>query len=305
MPYAVYLATENNPAYLAVLQRMQLPSLQVTNVPSEANIVLAAPPLAAKRLHEFINLQWLQSTYAGVDALLQPSLRTDYLLTKVQGIFGQQMAEYVMGLGLYYSREFEVYQRYQQAKHWQPLPYQTVAKQTLVTVGTGSIGSALAKAAKAFDMHVIGVNRSGLKPEGAPFDEIFEISDLPQAIERANWLVNTLPNTPDTYGVFDQTTLSAGQQVLFFNVGRGNAVCLDALQAALESGAVRRAFLDVFDQEPLPSEHPVWLHPRVVITPHIAAPSVPEQVLELFAKNYELWLAGEPLNGTVNPTLGY
>lgn len=303
--HQLYILTEHNACYREAIEALHLPELAITDDRSQATLLLAAPPLAAKCLDEFPRLEWLQSAYAGVDALIAPSLRQDYELTNVKGIFGQQIAEYVLGYTISHYRHFTRYQQQQHHLQWQPHQYQSLNDQVMTILGTGSIGAHLANVATAFGFTVIGVNSSGIPPKHGAFSQTYHINELPAALAQANIVVNTLPNTPSTLGLLGKTTLSHCQQALLFNVGRGKTLVEDELIPLIEAGHIQHAFLDVFANEPLSDTHPFWAHPAITVTPHIAALSFPQQVVDIFAANYALWRDGFQLNHRIDFSKGY
>ncbi|MCG9683987.1 D-2-hydroxyacid dehydrogenase [Vibrio sp. Isolate23] len=300
----VYLLTENNDAYQKQLDALQLPDLAITQMPDEACILLASPPLAAKKLNDFPHLEWMQSVYAGVDALATVE-KSDFLLTNVKGIFGQQISEYVLGYLIQHHRHFLHYQESQNQAKWVPKPYQSLSALTLLVLGTGSIGSHLAKTTQAFGIKVIGINRSGIPAMHSPFAETYHIQELESVLSRVDVIVNTLPSTPDTLHILNSQSLSHCRSALLFNVGRGNAICESGLLSAIENQSITHAYLDVFENEPLEAQHPFWHHPAITVTPHIAALSFPEQVVEIFAENYQRWRDGFSLINEVDLEKGY
>ncbi|GAK86661.1 D-3-phosphoglycerate dehydrogenase [Vibrio ponticus] len=301
----LYILTEQNDHYRQLVESYNLPNLEITQDKQDAQILLAAPPLLAECLDEFTSLEWVQSVYAGVDALVKDSLRQDYLLTNVKGIFGQQIAEYVLGYTIAHYRHFLEYREQQANKDWHPIPYTGLDSQTMVIVGTGEIGSHLAKTAKAFGLKVIGVNTRGIPKPDSPFDDIYHIDELPNAIASANIVVSTLPETPDTRGIFNKQSFALARSILFFNVGRGTSINQAALLESLDKNKIAHAFLDVFEQEPLAHYHPYWSHPNITVTPHIAAVSFPEQVVKIFADYYLDWEQGYTLHNTIDFSKGY
>ena len=301
----LYIATEHDDTYVQLILNQDLPDLEITQNPESAEIVLASPPLIADRLDEFTQLDWLQSTYAGINKLTQPNLRHDYTLTNVKGIFGPAIAEYVLGYTISHFRHFFHYHQQQQQQNWQPQLYTSLTDKTMVVLGTGSIGSHLAQAASAFGIHTIGVNRTGIPPKHEAFKDTFHINELEAALKQADIVVNTLPSTAETYQLLNQTTLSYCSKVLLFNVGRGESIDNKALLLAIKNRWVEHAFLDVFEHEPLSQDHPFWKLPQVTITPHIAALSEPRQVVEIFAENYKQWRDGFTLNHVIDFDKGY
>ena len=150
-----------------------------------------------------------------------------------------------------------------------------------------------------------GVNSSGIPPKTSPFKHTFHISELHSVISDADIIVNTLPNTPLTENILNKQVLSQAQQALLFNVGRGEALDDQALSDAIASGCIAHAYLDVFREEPLPKESPLWENPKITLTPHIAALSFPCQVFEQFSENYNRWRDGFRLTNLVDFDKGY
>ncbi|WP_390623645.1 D-2-hydroxyacid dehydrogenase [Vibrio mangrovi] len=305
MAHHLYLLTGQNEKYRTLIEEQQIPGLQLTQSKQEATILLADPPLAARSVYEFPALRWLQSTFAGVEALMQPHLRQDYQLTNVKGIFGPAITEYVLGYMIAHYRHFNLYREQQQEKSWLPHTYETLTGKTVVILGTGNIASFLAHSARNMGLVVIGVNRSGQQPESTAFHEVYAVEDIQKALAMANIVVSILPNTASSESLLNLQTLSACQQVLLFNVGRGRTLKEPDLIPAIEEGAVQHAFLDVFITEPLASSHPFWSHPQITLTPHIAATSFPEQVIDIFAENLKLWMQGQPLKYVIDFEKGY
>lgn len=299
------ILTQTDERYYQLFEEASLPGLQLTDNNAEADIVLAAPPLLAKHLSEFPHVDWVQSVYAGVDSLMAPGLRQNYRLTNVKGIFGQQIAEYVLGYTIEHFRHFNTYREQQQNKHWKPHFYQTLAGKKLLILGTGALGNYLAETAAAFKLHTVGVNRTGIPPKGSAFKEVVHNEQMQNRLPEADIIVSTLPATPLTEGMFDTAFFAACQNILFFNVGRGNSVDTPALLDALEQGKVAHAFLDVFINEPISQQCPYWHNPKVTVTPHIAAYSFPEQVYEIFKDNYLRWYDGFQLQYQVDFSKGY
>lgn len=173
----------------------------------------------------------------------------------------------------------------------------------MTILGTGSIGQHLALVAKAFGMRTLGVNTSGHAV--AEFDQTWPLEQMSKALADAHVVVCTLPATPHTRHVLNETTLANCQNALLINVGRGSNLCTSGLNTALAKGHVRCAILDVFETEPLPAGHWLWTHPQVRITPHIAAPSDAGVVCELFLANLQRFLSGQPLAAQVDFNKGY
>ncbi|MCG7490717.1 D-2-hydroxyacid dehydrogenase [Vibrio sp. Of14-4] len=300
----VYLLTEHNEKYQSLLEDKQLTDLEIVTTPCDASILLASPALAVKRLDEFPELEWIQSVYAGVDSIFKAKT-DDFILTNVKGIFGQQISEYIIGYLVQHFRHLPHYHEAQSLSSWQPKSYRTLDGLTMLTLGTGSIASHLAKVAQSFGIKVVGINRSGIPTINSSFDATYHIQELDSILSKADIIVNTLPSTSQTHHILDETSLSHCSSALLFNVGRGDAICEKGLLSALESQSIEHAFLDVFEQEPLDKSNPMWHHPSITITPHIAALSFPDKVIEVFAENYQRWRDGFSLINQVDLTKGY
>ncbi len=291
--------------YLSLFELSDLPDLEICHDLRKADIILADPPLISGLLDQFKSVEWIQSTFAGIDALIKPSLRQNYALTNVKGIFGQQISEYVLGYCIQYFRHFSLYAKQQKQKQWVPHHYSSLTDKVMVILGTGSIGCYLANSARALGFIVHGINRSGISPKESLFEKVFHISEINEAFKQANVIVCTLPNTEQTNALLNANTLSDCNGGLLFNVGRGEVIDNFGLLQALENGSLSHAFLDVFINEPLSQECPYWHHPNITITPHIAALSFPEQVFEQFSENYLLWHDGFSLKNLVDFNKGY
>lgn len=304
-PNKIFLLSEHQSTYQTLLAEKNLPDLSLTDTPNDAQIVLADPPLLSQRLDEFSQLDWVQSTFAGVNTLMSPELRQDYTLTNVRGIFGPLIAEYVIGYCISHYRHFSLYHQQQQNQQWQPHLYTSLQSKKMVILGTGSIGSYLAKTVRAMGIETIGVNRTGIPTSGGEFNQTFHINELTSALKQADIVVNTLPSTPETLYLLNSETLSHLNRAILINVGRGDVLEDKGLLLAIKNRWIEHAILDVFEQEPLPKEHPFWRLPQITLTPHIAALSFPEQVVEVFAENYLNWRDGFTLNYQVDFDKGY
>lgn len=311
--HTLLLLSQDNAEYRTLLQQAYLPGLTILAPEQEADIqaaltkadiLLGEPARLRERLTAAQALKWAQSTYAGVDALLDPDCRQDYQLTNIRGIFGPLVSEYVFAHLLSLTRHLRHYKAQQRLHNWQPIPYQSIHGKTMLIIGTGSIGQHIAHTAKHFGMTVLGISRSGR--EAAGFDHTYQLPALNNVLSRADVVVSVLPSTPQTRGLFDAQRINHFKPgAIFFNVGRGDAVDEGALIQALRHGNVGAAVLDVFTTEPLPTASPLWDMPNVVITPHNSGYSFPEQIVTRFSRNYLRYIEGKPMEGMVDFNLGY
>ncbi|WP_417617072.1 D-2-hydroxyacid dehydrogenase [Oceanisphaera sp.] len=311
--HTLLLLSQDNAEYQTLLQQAYLPGLTILAPEQEADIqaaltkadiLLGEPARLRARLKEARALKWAQSTYAGVDALLDAGCRQDYQLTNIRGIFGPLISEYVFAHLLSFTRHLRHYKEQQRLHNWQPIPYQSIDGKTMLIIGTGSIGQHIAHTAKHFGMTVLGINRSGR--EAAGFDHTYQLPALNNVLPRADVVVSIIPSTPQTRGLFNAERLNHFKPgTIFFNVGRGDAVDEGALIQALRHGNLGAAVLDVFTTEPLPAASPLWDMPNVVITPHNSGYSFPEQIVTRFSRNYLKFIEGKPMEGLVDFNLGY
>mgnify|MGYP001059734819 CR=1 FL=1 len=268
------------------------------------NIILGAPKLIAHILVAANKLQWVQSIFAGVEVLLSPRQRTDYVLTGVKGVFGPLMSEYVFVYILALERHIlEVYEN-QKVRVWKKIPYESLQDKLLGICGLGSIGLHIAQTAKHFGMKVWGYKRSYEEVPG--IDRIFTQSDFKEFLSNPDYIVITLPSTPDTLHLIDYDTIKVMKSsAVLINVGRGSVVSESALVRALEEKLIRGAVLDVFEEEPLPEESRLWALPNVMITPHNSGFSFPEDIVRIFAENYRRFVDKKPLKYIVDFNRGY
>ena len=259
-------------------------------------------------------IRWIQSYSAGVERCVAiPALRErGVLLTNMQRVAGPVMAEHVLALMLAWTRGLNFYIPEQQSARWTrelPPPQRMLALEgkTVLVVGLGGIGIEVAKRASALGMRVTAIRASGR--EGPPFVSYVGLPDeLGKLAAEADFVVNTTPLTPATTGMFDAKFFAAVKPGSFFvNVGRGQSVVQPELIAALRSGRLGGAGLDVTDPEPLPADSPLWKLPNVIITPHVSAQSdVDEDArLAIVAENLRRYVAGERMLSVVDVAKGY
>lgn len=295
--------------YHALIEKARLPDLVIEATPTpDTDILLGGPNLIKKTLASFPALSWVQSTAAGVELLMDSSLRRDYILTNARDVFGRLMSEYVIGYLLAHERQ--IFQRFadQQAKQWNDSNTGVLCGKTIGLLGVGSIGAEVAKTAKFFGMMVRGYTQRSETSEHIdkyyhPLKSNRSLSDFAHGLD---YLVSILPNTKDTRKIVNAELLNVlPPHALFINVGRGSAVDESALLNALNQNRLAGAILDVFEQEPLPQDHPFWGTPNLLMTFHTSAPSLPEDIAKIFIENYKLFIEGKSLKYQVNFERGY
>jgi phosphoglycerate dehydrogenase-like enzyme len=254
------------------------------------------------------SLKWIQSASAGVDSLLFPNLAESHVVvTNARGIYEDSMAEYVLGLMLVMSKGLRAVLDRQGRAEWDHRQTERLERKRVLVAGTGPIGRAIARDCRALRMSVRGVARTA-HPGDADMVEIFGVERLTEAVATADYVVNALPATEETRHVFGQEVFAAmSPRARFVNVGRGSTVDEGALIRELKSGGIAGAALDVFEDEPLPSDSPLWAMPNVIVSPHMAGDAAGwrEAAVELFVRNLERYLTGRPLLNVVDKTRGY
>ena len=254
--------------------------------------------LRAKRL------RWVQNMGAGVERFLIPELPKGVALTRIAGIFGPWMAEYVLGWCLWHTQRTELFRAQQRESRWRQVDPLRLHGAELCIVGLGDIGRTIARAARGVGMRISGVSQSGRKAPGV--DRVYRARDLDKPLASADFVVLTVPLTAATRGLIGARELARMKPSAWLvNIGRGPLVDEGALLEALSGKRIGGAILDVFDEEPLPVDHPLWKFENVVITPHISGPSTPDEIGPIFDDNLRRYLTRRPLRYQVDRKRGY
>lgn len=280
-----------------------------------ADFIIADPTLIGNKelLQLATKCKWLQSTFAGNDALLKLNKEMkapNFIITKLSGVFGKHISEYVLQQIINHERQFLKLHYAQKASKWvrdENYNYRTLDEITLGVMGYGDIGKHVCKTAKCFDMKVNLLKKTKSIVEHV--DQVFYVDDREQFskfFELNDYIVNILPSTHETRGLLNGDVLkSCKEGAVFINVGRGDIIDEDHLLNALENKWIKGAVLDVFQQEPLPTTSKLWNHPNVVITPHCSAMSFPRDICNLFYENLQLFNEKKPLKYVVDWEKGY
>lgn len=265
------------------------------------------PAALARTIRANPRLQWVQVMAAGGGAQvkaagLEPGELERVAFTTSAGVHGSTLAEFaVFGL-LAGAKDLPRLQATQQRHEWEDRwEMRHLDEMTVLVVGLGGIGAAVASRLSAFGGTVWGTSRSGTPVDG--LDRVVPLAELPDAVGEVDAIIVTLPGTAQTEHLIGEELLSRAKPgVIVVNVGRGSVIDERALLAELDSGRVAYAALDVFEQEPLPADSALWDHPRVLVSPHTAALSRQEdaRIARLFADNARRLLDGEPLRNAVD-----
>ncbi|HRX79548.1 MAG TPA: D-2-hydroxyacid dehydrogenase [Pirellulaceae bacterium] len=303
----------------------------VANVNDEATAIEAIQDadaffgkLTPAMLAASTKLRWVQSPTASLEHYVFPELVTHpCTLTNMRGLFSDVIADHVFGYILCFARNLHTYLRQQMARHWEPIggeqartsfsagpgvvsamdrAHMHLSDCTIGIVGLGAIGSEIARRSKAFGMQVLAVDPvRAEKPEEV--DALWPLERLADLLEQSDFVVIAAPHTPATAGMFNRATIQQMKRSgHLINIGRGVIVKLDDLCEALAAGEIAGAALDVFEQEPLPAEHPLWNFENVIITPHVAACSVhiAERHVEVLLENIRRFVTGKTLRNVVS-----
>src|SRR5499425_3143584 len=253
-------------------------------------------------------LRWLQAPQAAPPAgWYYPELITHpVLVTNFREIYNDHIGAHIMAFVLAFARDLHRYLPQQARREWRPAPLDTgvvhLSEATALIVGVGGIGLEAARLAAAFGMKVIGVDARRTDPP-AGVAELHPPGALDALLPRADFVILTVPHTPATEGFMNRARFQKMKRTAFFiNIGRGKTTRLDDLVAALRAGEIAGAGLDVFEEEPLPADHPLWTMPGVLITPHTAGfgPHLDERRLEILLDNCRRFAAGQPLRNVVD-----
>lgn len=274
-------------------------------------------------------LRWVQSPTASLEHYVFPELvEHPCTLSNMRGLFSDVVADHVLGLVLCFARNLPQYIRQQQQGLWSPvgdakfvtnfvigpgtvLPFdrthQHLSDCTLGVVGVGHIGGEILRRAAAFRMKLLGVDPQARSVPGI-LEEVWPIERLPELLKSSDYVVIAAPHTPETNKLFRRALIAQMKKTgILVNIGRGAIVDLDDLTEALRAGEIGGAALDVCNPEPLPSDHPLWRMPNVIITPHVAAasPRIAERHLETLLENIRRFVKGEPPKTQVDKRLWY
>ena len=259
------------------------------------------------------NLRWLQASMAGAGEVAKKAglLETDVVVTTASGVYSGPLAEFVVMAMLQHAKNLDRLRRDKAEKVWRQTYNDTLEGKTLCVVGMGNIGRAIAERVRPFGTRVLGVKRTVREDDPARVlaDELYSTDRLRDVLAGADFVVVTLPDTPETRHLVDADAIAAMKPGAYFaNVGRGSVVDEGALVEALQSGHLSGAALDVFEVEPLPQESPLWELENVIVSPH-ATDMVPslinERQTDLFCDNLRRYLEGEPLVNVLDKRLLY
>ena len=256
------------------------------------------------------NLQWFHYVHAGTERFRSLRLPEGALFTNGSGAFGVMLAEHMLAGILAHVRQLPHYSKLQREHRWErQWKESTLEGKVALILGTGDIGSEIAKRLEAFDMIVLGIRRT---QEDLPyFDEIHPMQHLDQLLPLADVVVCALPGGDATIGLLNKFRLRKMKpNAILANCGRGSLIVTEDLVEVLREGHLGGCVLDVMDPEPLPADHPLWDMENVILTPHIGGlgfghvAETSDKIYRLAAKNLARFLSGEPLLNIADPIVG-
>lgn len=277
----------------------------------QAHIIIGEPTYDMMKAAS--RLEWLQITFAGVDYYTKSKdFPEKVFFTNMTGAFGQSISEYVLAMVLSLYKKLHIYRDQQTKEIWEDCGQErTPVGKTVLIAGVGDVGGAVAVLMKKFDCYTIGIRMfAGHKPEY--LDELYTMEPLDTLLPRADIVVNCLPSTAKTKGLFNEERIGLMKSdALFVNMSRGDLVDTMALVRALENGRISGAALDVTDPEPLPDEHPLWHCKNAIITPHISGvcfghlEETQNKIIDICADNLSRYANGQELLNEVDMKAGY
>jgi phosphoglycerate dehydrogenase-like enzyme len=259
-------------------------------------------------------LKWVHTSAVAVETICLPELfGRGIVVSNTRGVQAVPIAEHVMAVALAFAKQLPFALAQQRDARWaqneftgERLPW-LLKGRTLGVIGVGTIGSEIASRAAAFGMRVVAMRRrAGADTPG--IDRVYGAGQLGEFLSQCHVLVIAAPLTPETHAMLGAAQFAElPKGAIVINVGRARIIDTDALMQALESGHLGGASLDVFPQEPLPADHPLWTMPNVILTPHTSGfrHGHWDEVVDFFAENIERFQRGEPLKHQVSPELGY
>jgi glyoxylate/hydroxypyruvate reductase A len=273
---------------------------QIEQVIDQADIIFSGHTFPAELIPGARNLKWVQSMAAGVENYARSKLLPpNVLFTKIKGVFGPMMSEYVVGYILAITQNMRRTFTNKGKKRWEPFVPDSIRSKIVGVMGLGSVGAHI-----AYQVHLMGPTVIALEEQEKRLPYIsqeYSLTEIEAFLNRADFVVVTIPLTNATEGILGEKEFAMMKKNAYLiNVSRGPLVQEEALLNALKRGTIAGAVLDVFREEPLPPNHPFWDLDNVIITPHISGPGIPEEVAKTFIRNLKRFEEGKRLEGVVD-----
>jgi phosphoglycerate dehydrogenase-like enzyme len=266
----------------------------------EADIIFSGSTFPVNFLRKAKKLKWVQSMSAGVENFTSSGLiESNIILTKVKGVFGPIMSEYVIGHIFAITQNIKNIYENKRNKIWKQFVVSSIRNATIGIMGLGSVGAYI-----AYRLHLLGANVITIDEQEKRLPYIgqeYLIDDLYDFLVKPDFLIITLPLTSKTRNLIGENEFNIMKKNMYiFNISRSGIVQTEALIKALKSKKISGAVLDVFDKEPLPKDHELWTLDNVTITPHISGPSLPEDIVKVFLDNLVRFEKNKKLKGIVD-----
>ncbi|MDR5906844.1 D-2-hydroxyacid dehydrogenase [Franzmannia qiaohouensis] len=302
------LVTDTLRAALPEAELLFADSVEAVPAHAEVDVVITPTlPWLPDALARLGTYRWLHFLSAGVEKIWSMDFdKSSIWMTKSSGVHGAPMSEYAIGAMLYFTKQFGRFHDQARQALWQRSWLGELTGSQLTVLGLGHIGQSLARRAKAFDMQVVGTQRTPRAIAGV--DRVVTLEEIGPELARTDFLVVCLPLTQATYGVVSDALLAQLKPgAVLVDISRGGVVNGEALLRALDSGTLKGAALDVFEQQPLPAESPLWKRSDLLITPHVSGttPFYLERAIGVFTDNLRAYQQGKPFTTAVSIDAGY
>lgn len=285
-----------------------------------AEILITDNPVIPQVVGRLPRLVWIQGTFAGIENVLSDMRAGDQkrdmelpVISRFSGEkYGQLMFEYAVSFMIGNERGFMRHMQLQSSRDWDAcksqssLSFRTLNELTVSILGLGAIGSSVARLFKQIGCRVKAFSRTQkteemLSKSGVDFFSV----RMEDVLRDTDYVISILPHSVQTTGILDKELHNCNNSPVLMNLGRGSAISEKALLSAIDKGFISSAVLDVFEIEPLPPDSPLWTHPRVFITPHVAAETRVQDLAGLFLENYQLFIEHKDLKFQVDLTTDY
>jgi phosphoglycerate dehydrogenase-like enzyme len=314
-PLVLAISNANDPqlAMLAEIPHYLVNSeAALEGAPRDAEVILnwAAPrDLLRSAFLASPNLRWVHSRSAGLDTFLFPELvQSPIPLTNGTGVFSQSLGEFALAVILYFAKDIRRMLRNQEACRWEPFDVEELTGQTVGIVAYGDIGRAVANRVHAMGMRVLALKRHAPSSPDPLVERFYGPRELTAMLPECDYIVASAPLTAETRHMISDSAIAAMKpNAVIINIGRGPVIDQAALVRALSAGRIKGAGLDVFEQEPIPADDPIFKLPNVLISPHTADRTTEwlNQAMRFFLEQYERFSGGQPLQNIVEKHLGY
>ncbi|MCA1032660.1 D-2-hydroxyacid dehydrogenase [Bacillus timonensis] len=266
------------------------------DMPKAEVLITLGEDLTPSIIEKAVNLKWIMVLSAGMEKMPFEAIKNKgILVTNARGIHKIPMGEYTISMILQHARNTKKLLELEEKQEWNRRAVETfeLHGKTIGILGAGAIGGEVARLAKAFNMKVLGVNRSGRKAEHV--DEMYTIDKLNDVLTQVDFLISVLPSTKETQYLLEEKHFKMmKKEAVFINIGRGDLIKDSVLMNALIQGEIAHAILDVFEVEPLPKDHPFWSMDQVTVTPHISSitKNYMPRAFDIFFKNFHIYKQG-------------